>query len=492
MTATVTFLRFVLRMTEPGGVSAPRPLRRGEVDVEPDTDAIGRAHIPGTSLAGALRSRIGLVYGEATADAWFGHLLPPGAGATAGTVDAVASLVWVLGSQLVDENGRPRSTDVDLRRQRWSTAINRRRAAARPYTLRGAELLAAGTRFEVFLRWDDAPPADRDRLLAALAGWRPVIGRGTSRGLGRCQVEDLRHGTIRLDQPDGLRRWLTLDGPALVRDVAADRADLTGTPAVADPTGLDHTGAAATGSDAVGEVISVPVRIVGPLHIGGGAAQDRVDPRNDRKIQALHTEDGRTVISGAALKGVLRSRTEFILRSVGLFALTCQSTADDAAPCGGCWTCMVFGHGGGHDTGARSVGSRARLRVGDSVITDAHTRTRPHVAIDRFTGGATDKLLYAVDAVESGQFTLRIEVQPSLPDPDLFRALVRLVLADLDDGLLGLGRATTRGYGSVRIDPAAAESAGALPTLAAAKAALAERRASGPRPRPPDAEEVPA
>jgi CRISPR/Cas system CSM-associated protein Csm3 (group 7 of RAMP superfamily) len=477
MTVTVTFIRFVLRMKEPGGVGVPCPVRRAEVDVEPDTDAFGRAHIPGTSLAGALRSRVALAYDDATADTWFGHLLTAGAGAATGTVDAVASPVWVLGSQLVDENGRERDTDADLRRQRWSTAVNRRRGAARPYTLRGAELLAAGTRFEVFLRWDDAAPADRDRLLAALAGWRPVIGRGTSRGLGRCEAESLRHGTIRLDEPEGLRRWLTLNGPDLARDVAAERADLTGTAAVPDPTG---------------EVISVPVRIVGPLHVGGGAAQERVDPRDGRTVQALHTEDGKTVISGAGLKGVLRSRTEFILRSVGLHALTCESTADAATPCGACWTCEVFGHGGGHDTSTGSVGRRAGIRVGDSEIADGHTRTRPHVAIDRFTGGAADKLLYTVDAVESGHFTLRIEVRPGLRDPDLFRALVRLVLADLDDGLVGLGRATTRGYGSVRPDPAAAVAAGGLPTLAAAKATLAARRAAHPEPTPAAAEEVPA
>ena len=47
-----------------------------------------------------------------------------------------------------------------------------------------------------------------------------------------------------------------------------------------------------------------------------------------------------------------------------------------------------------------------------------------------------------------------------------------LVLADLDDGIIGIGGGTARGYGTVIPDIDAAESAGTLPTLTEARAVL--------------------
>jgi CRISPR/Cas system CSM-associated protein Csm3 (group 7 of RAMP superfamily) len=460
--STVTFIRFVLRMLEPGAVTVPRPADQGEVDAVPDVDCHGRAHLPGTSLAGALRAwtRAAHDNDDVVADRWFGHLIDPAPGSGGTGVDAVASEVWVLGSELVDDAGRPRDDDTGLRLDRWSTAIDRTRGAARANSLRGITVLAPGTRFEVFLRWDDAPDDDRDRLLHLLAGWRPVIGRGTSRGMGRCTVEDLRHGALDLADPGDLLTWLTRSGPDLVRAVAVHR-----------PSPLAAIEATVL-SDPFGTVIEIPVQVAGPLHIGGGSCQVQEDA-DGHQIQTPLREGGRLVVPGAGLKGLLRARIEFILCSVGLTGQACLSSRDGGVPCGRCWTCQVFGYGGAADSTSTSVGARAGVRVCDAPIANAVTRRRTHVAIDRFTGGAADDLLYTFEVVESGRFTLRIEVQRSWADDPLLGALLRLALADLDDGLIGIGRAVTRGYGWVSLDLQAAEHDGLLPDLSTAQAELA-------------------
>lgn len=112
--------------------------------------------------------------GEDAADALFGHLLPAGAGGA--EVDAQASQIWVLGTRPAgDDGGEPDAVPTGIRA---STAISRTRAAAVPNALRVEEVLPAGTRFEAFLRWDDAPAGGLDRLLSQLATWRPLIGTG--------------------------------------------------------------------------------------------------------------------------------------------------------------------------------------------------------------------------------------------------------------------------------------------------------------------------
>jgi len=184
---SVSFLHFALTLTEPGGVSVPAPAG-AEAHALIDRDHDDRPHVPGTSMAGALRELVRDRRGPDRADAWFGRLVPEGE-RSAEDVGAEASPIWVLGSRLLDE-----ADPLVLR----STAIDRQRGAARDNTLRADEVLPAGTSFEVFLRWDNATPAELADLTSLIAGWRPLLGRGVSRGRGRCSVDSVRYGTLRL------------------------------------------------------------------------------------------------------------------------------------------------------------------------------------------------------------------------------------------------------------------------------------------------------
>ena len=76
----VTAVHVVLRFDEPGGVTVPAPVRKDHVDAVLDVDPHGRPHLPGTSLAGALRAAVADALGPAHADRLFGQLLEQGAG----------------------------------------------------------------------------------------------------------------------------------------------------------------------------------------------------------------------------------------------------------------------------------------------------------------------------------------------------------------------------------------------------------------------------
>jgi CRISPR/Cas system CSM-associated protein Csm3 (group 7 of RAMP superfamily) len=428
---SVAFVVFTLRFVEAGGVSVPSLQSSTQVHAEVATGPDGRAWIPGTSLAGALRDMVRRERGEEAADLMFGKV--PSGGDT--NVEAQASQVWVLGSRRKAGDG----TEV-----RAGTKINRKRAAAETATLRVEELLPAGSAFEVFLRWDDPPPGEPGNLASMLASWRPYIGRGVSRGHGACIVDAVRFGTLRLDDPEGLHRWLTMSGPELASMVAATEVPVTG--------------------GTSGEpVLQAEVSIDGPWRTGTGEIPE------DGPIP-LFRAGADFVMPGSGVKGLLRSRAEFILRSVGAVPEPCLDQQ-----CGSCWPCRVFGHGGGRDQSAATVGVRSLIRIPDAVIQDAAPATRTHIAIDRFTGGVLDGALYTMEVLEAGTFTLRVEPLGTIDQTQLqeIRSVLRLVLDDLNDGIIGMGGGVARGYGTVKVNLAG------LPELAEAHRELARMTGDG-------------
>jgi CRISPR/Cas system CSM-associated protein Csm3 (group 7 of RAMP superfamily) len=131
----------------------------------------------------------------------------------------------------------------------------------------------------------------------------------------------------------------------------------------------------------------------------------------------------------------------------------------------------VFGRGGGRDESAESVGARALVRIPDAEVREFTERVRTHVAIDRFTGGALPEALYTMEVLEAGRFELRVDAIAAIGEPLLteIRAVLRLVLGDLDDGIIGMGAGVARGYGTVVVPDLAGAG---LPAPAEARAVL--------------------
>jgi CRISPR/Cas system CSM-associated protein Csm3 (group 7 of RAMP superfamily) len=411
-----TYFAFNLTLTEAGGVTRPAEIRRGEADLLIDTDASGRPMIPGTSLAGALRARLTELVHETWVDDYFGSV-GRSKSHSDDDIEANASRVWVFDAACTDT-----SKPVVVVR----TSIDRERGAARTSTLMQAEELSAGTTFRAYLRIDDVSEQDKEVFINALSGWSPAFGRGTSSGHGRVMVSDLRVGEVDLAAQDDLVIWLTHSGPDLVEAIATEPVALAQAQATNTLT-LQFTG---TGPVAFGS-----------LKEGNGPPW---------------------FIPGRSVKGLIRSRMEFILRSVRP-NFTCGL---DGKTCGECPICELFGWSSSGD-GASEMGARGRIRVLPAQLGGIQ-KNRAHIAIDRFTGGVamkspTDAVihlpgsrhgqLYSTVGIEEPTLEMRFEIDGLGEEHSTaFLSLLTLVCQDIDDGLVGIGGVVTRGYGTFMRD----------------------------------------
>lgn len=442
--STITLIRVDLELTSPGGVSGPESgAGRDGAKLPLACDPDGNPYVPATSLAGSLRAHAG-----DEAARLFGQVGGNAGSSENGRDDDVQGAGQVGGRGRSQTGGKARTgsrandtaagtdgrdganevavaspvrfvgTAVELAAPlvaRSRTAVDRRRAAAASGMLRTSQHLPPGSTITAYLRLDD--PSLLDELLSALAGWRPYVGGGRSVGFGQAKVTGVRSRTLDLASPSGLRSWLTEGGPDLYGD------------AVTEPVTLPE--AEAEGGEGV---LRSEWEIVDGLHIGSGRRDEE-----DKVAQSLRASDGTPFVPGSTWKGVLRSRCEFILRSIGVQA--CESDG-----CLICLICQTFGWSGGDGD---SVGLRSRLIFVDSPIREASQVVRQHVALDRFTGGAADGLLFAEEVVESGRLTLEVQVDGN-PVSAVVPALLTLAMADIHDGFVGVGSATTRGLGTLR------------------------------------------
>lgn len=201
------------------------------------------------------------------------------------------------------------------------------------------------------------------------------------------------------------------------------------------------------------EVLTTMFRLVDPLFI---------DPRDCPEEGRSNKSETSTFISGSAWKGIVRSRCEYILRSVGVPA--CLSSDDGT--CGECPTCRLFGWTPRQGLAERGLdspdGASALLRFADSRICGGAPGSDDralqwldvdHVAINRFTGGAEDSKLFVERAIAPpGWLRLTVRTKTSLDATPTWAApLLWMALRDIHDGLVGVGHSTTRGMGTLAL-----------------------------------------
>ncbi|MDQ3274284.1 MAG: RAMP superfamily CRISPR-associated protein [Actinomycetota bacterium] len=426
----VGLVRIDLVLQSAGGVSAPElrtavdlPLSRRRGDGQSGDEV----WTPTTSLAGSLRAHAG-----GQAEHWFGST-PPTAGRAGDAQQLEPSRVRFLGS----ETTLPSAPAV-----RSSTAIDPRRGSALTSTLRSREVAPAGTTVSLFLRLDQPPGTnDLEEFAGLVQTWRPVIGRGRSTGHGRARVTRVAWRTLDLRTADGLRAWLTAGRDGLFP--TGNGWDKVSTPPV--PRAAEAE-------------LDLRFTIVSALHLGAGTTTTQ----DGRTRNAIERDGGKPLLPGTTWKGLLRSRCGYILRSCG--HLACLAPAGDS--CGVCMLCDLFGWTGDVGEAGTATGRAGRITTHDSVIDGALEAYRDHVGIDRFTGGARRGLLFSDEVVAEGNVSLRVDVTGPAGGARLTpaeRGLLLHAVRDLHDGLIGVGHATTRGYGSLRLS---AESATVLDELA--------------------------
>ncbi|WP_295888657.1 RAMP superfamily CRISPR-associated protein [uncultured Thiohalocapsa sp.] len=416
-------------------------------------DGLGRYYIPGTSLAGAIRA-----YAQAAPDdALWGYALGEDQGTASRVVIDDAPALDAPASELWHGNG-----------------IDRRSGTAADNIKYDREVLPEGTAFDFRLTLEVLEDEDADlhrgllaQLLDALEAGEVPLGASATRGLGRVKLI----GAECTEQD-----WATPEGILHL---------LSGTP------GTDCRSGWQTNRDL--HALSSPPRIRITIHWQPKGPLMSRSARDGVVVDSLpfvsRRNDGRLALAlpGAGIKGAWRAHAERIVRTV----LDRDHVADKHheqvdVPL----VSELFGRarrpdrrGGKAAGGSPAKGQLAfetcyarfalssqqwdELEREESLWRPAPSSERPmamamHVAVDRWTGGAADSLLY--NAVEPmgiawEPLVLRLKLAD---EPRAQLALLWLVLRDFCTGRIPLGYGVNRGYGDLEVERVSIDGLGAV------------------------------
>jgi CRISPR/Cas system CSM-associated protein Csm3 (group 7 of RAMP superfamily) len=492
------------RLRARGWLRLRTPLHVGGANHDPNADldiavdGRGRAYVPGTSLAGAFRSwsEGSSEDGAELRDLW-GYVEENGPGGTASRVVIRDALVTADTALSADELP---ASPIDLGRLevRTGVGIDRVTGAAAPGILYGRIVIPAGAFLRLELDVESSRQeltADRARLgelLSALTEEKIRLGAATTRGLGMVGLmpDSLLIEEDHLDSKAGLLALLTQDG-SRTRTLAS----LRGTAPAGLPPRRDLL------------VAEISWRPATPVMVR--SAVDGIAVPVIPLTTAVDADQVTMVLPGSGIKGALRSRADWIERSVRgldpappqgddvpavaaafraqLDQLPAVSALFGAAPkarprragsepdadgrgkgavtvddcfamtpiAAELWRAVYeppdVAQGGDGGRGAFSAELRDQLE--ESGLTQAD-----HVAIDRWTAGAADGRLYSVlepHAVDWDPIRITIDLTRLDRAPgvtaDAGLALMLLVLRDLAENRIYLGYGTNRGMGDIEV-----------------------------------------
>lgn len=367
------------------------PLRVGGADGDLETvltDADGVAFVPGSSLAGAMRSWLEASERRGLAEALFGSQKRPG------------SLLFSDARFAADA---PRVTRPRLR-------ICGARGSADEGGKFDVAQLGAGAKFAFTLTWlgkalSKDELAATEGMLAALDGGLIRLGAQKSNGFGRVKLLQVRKRFYDLREAAARAAW---------RD-GAEGGDLLELPAVRAADGVAFA--------LTGMADSLLVRAAAVEYRGGGR----------RSVTPNLEEGGAPVLPAASIKGAVRARAEMIARAAKL-----PDRCMDA----------LFGRGpqSGENSHDRDAGVAGSVRFEDARFSEPKKREISRIRIDRFTGGVIRGGLFTEEPL-CGEVCLRVDA----PAEPLGCALLLYALRDLGLGLYNLGSGGAIGRGCLRV-----------------------------------------
>jgi CRISPR/Cas system CSM-associated protein Csm3 (group 7 of RAMP superfamily) len=394
------------------------------VDTDLACDGRGRHYIPGSSLAGPMRSwvRHSLTNGEAIAKSLFGDRDNPGCLTVedAPIVDTGGLAAWEIRSGItIDENS----------------------GTAEDQALYSRAILPKGSAFALEMELDvidgaqDAKIALRS-LLDALHDGKIRFGSSKTRGFGRMKLEPLQVDYYDFSKVDSrmeeFDRWLA------------------GSPAVLK--GLDALGDAADALDPNAQIyeISIAWSPISRIMVQSGHVGNETDSLT--LMSGVAIDKILPVIPGSSIKGVLRSQARRILRTLFQDDPVVDATVDEmfgSTECSG----RVFVDDVYPD---RRPVSADLWGQEDKKTLDDLTTQEVHVAVDRFTGGASSGKLFNARPVKASVpwNPIRVVVDFSRPGsmtPLVGMALLELVARDMEEGLVPIGLGASRGLGEIQV-----------------------------------------
>lgn len=397
----------------------------------------GKPLLPGTTLAGALRSAL------ADRLAGYGQVEPPEVatlfGGSRGDDDGSQSplIIFDARGELPDAHG------IEIRD---GVAISPATGIAEGGAKYDYDVLPAGTTFPV--RLDllvpapsasiDTQPAEKALLeylaaaLEALTHGDNGLGAKRSRGLGRVGAR----WTVKrfsLESPEGWMEWLVSDHEQPLASPPGQSCIRAALEAAAPA----HLRSLSLPGDARSRVvIDLDMRVAHDLLVRSPAT----DPSGP-DVSHLHS-GGSAILPGTSLAGVTRTQALRIAKLV-------RKNRNDADV----WIDRLFGPRFEGQRPANRLEPRAsRLRVGEARLEGSQSQRQTRVAIDRFTQGVVDTALFEEQTVASRHANVQLELRNPKPGE---LGLVLLVLKDLLDGSLpvggtvGVGRGVLRGSATV-------------------------------------------
>lgn len=411
-------------------------------------DANGLPTLPGSSLAGVLRSQVyrsdpaaaDRLFGQSTrgkeqrsrAEVSWGAILAANGTPMVGLQPRTALLIDPILGPLLSE-GAPKRDHVRLS-ERGSAA--ERGKFDRSY-------VPPGHRFALEIAlWSQPgvdPEGDWDLLMDALHSPDLRLGGATRRGYGHMAIHTCHMRSLDLkDAADykaycALSRKLGVTNGLEEKKYTAKHDGWIRATIQLEPEDFWRVG---TGDLALGlygkEPDMLPASIVGVTWNGSQAS---LSPR-------------RLVVPGSSIKGALAHRAAYHHRRLsGIFAGDPDPVGDEARN-------AMFGHAKKSTANmpGSSSGQAGCVCIDDIYLEPNRIAAQMHNSIDRFTGGVRDGVLYSEELVWKHELPLSISIERKRLEcvPQTARRAFDLALADLLEGRLALGAAASRGHGYVR------------------------------------------
>ncbi|MFJ2034270.1 RAMP superfamily CRISPR-associated protein [Streptosporangium sp. NPDC087985] len=480
------------RIRARGWLRTESPLHVGGLGHDPSEplpialDGMGRLYVPGTTLAGVLRSwSRGARTESEVVDGLWGFIKEKDGGHASRVIVADA---LITADHRLDEHGLPATPlDPGSLESRPSVGIDRVTGGAAQEFLYGRAVVPAGCylRLEIDIESHEEGDADEARmgmLLAALSAGEIRIGAATGRGLGAVRLLDDGFELVvdRFDSPAGLLAVLRND-PARVRTPASLRSADAGFPARRDLldvriqwTARAPVMARAGSAGLVLDTVPLTTRVDGrhvTLVLPGGTIKGTLRShaelveRTARQLNALSAEPGASVRKHSA---AFRAQLDQLPAVRALFGsardggdggggdrragalraeeCTALPTIPDAL-----WN-VVTGAEGAPD--AENGRERGLAHPVLDRLEDLGMAQADHVALDRWTGGAADGRLFSVlepHTVEWEPIRLSVDLTRLGTEKDSALALLLLTLRDLDAGRIPLGALSNRGFGDIEV-----------------------------------------
>ena len=397
----------------------------------------GSPMLPGTSLAGALRSYLADVLGGYRTEEHKTVALLFGVERKHATKDNDDGSENDEGSQspliVFDARALPDGLPIEIRD---GVAIDSATGTAASNQKFDIEVLPAGTCFPVRFELIIDQKGQEENLVAlfvkALDGFCNggiSLGMRRSRGLGALKSRNWKALRFDLASTAGWIKWVTSDHENPTLDVSYACESSRQAMRLAHPVLCIDKYEVTDQRKRI--VVEAFLQIEGDLLIRS-PGYELADP----DVIHLHSA-GKPVLPGTSLAGVLRSQALRI-------AYSARESKGDAPQ----WINRLFGpHIDRSDPHKRVEPLASRLRVSESFLSNTDARRHTRIAIDRFTGGTSSGSLFDEQVHTGGGVTVKIElIEPEKGETGLLLLLIK----DLLTGEIPVGGSTSVGRGILK------------------------------------------